>query len=99
MRDIAGLERRGGHAARVTGLARAFEAMNQDQLASWIAAGVLLMHQHLDPRLRLIENVLHRPAEFASGTRPKISGEGRQMGILEEGFKGPQIVLYGVCYS
>lgn len=74
MRDKAGLERRGGHAARITGLARAFEAMNQDQLASGIAAGVLLMHQHLDPRLRLIENVRQRPAELALGTPPEIPG-------------------------
>src|ERR1700674_843317 len=96
MRDIAGLERRCRHAARITGPARTLQSMHQDQLASWMAAGVLLMHQHLDSRLRLIKNVLHRPAEFAPGTPPEISRDGRQMRILEEGFKGPQIVLYGV---
>jgi hypothetical protein len=61
-----------------------------------MAAGVLLMHQHLDPRLRLIKNVLHRPAQLAPRTRPIITRDGRQMRIPEERFKGPQIVLYGV---
>ena len=73
----AGAQRRGGHAAHVSGLARAFEAMHQDDRGAGCTAG---LYQHLHAGLRLEEAPLRRDVS----PRPEVAGDGLQMRIAEQ---------------
>ena len=100
MRRIAGSEHRMDHAARVAGVARSFEAVDEDELASRFAIGPLRMYADFDAGLGFVVHRLDGPTLLAFGPRPKISRNGGKMRILEEGLEGAQnniVVLESRC--
>src|SRR4051812_23263120 len=71
-------------AARISGLARPFEAMHQHDVALPLALGALRIDGHLDIRRRAIEHALYRPTNQVFGTRPEIARDGRDVRIAKE---------------
>ena len=54
MRGASGLERGLRQAARVAGVARSFQAVDQNQLGDGLAGRALRMDQHLDARFGFV---------------------------------------------
>jgi hypothetical protein len=90
---VARFERGSRHAARIARLARSFQAVDQNQLACRIR-GSLRADQQLNTRLGFKEHVTNGPTALALGARPKITGNGCQVGIFEERLEGAQPSLW-----
>jgi len=98
MDRVASFESRRRQAARVAGLARTFETVDQDQFADRLAVRILRMHQDFDSRLALIADRLHGPAVLAFRAGPKVAGDGRKVAVLEKWFEGEQLLLLQLDY-
>src|SRR5580704_6340569 len=88
-----GFESRVAHSAGVSGVARSFQPVYQDQLAAWRAAGLLGMDQNLDVRFGLKEHIFDGPALVTFWARPEVTGEGCEVGIPEKRMERAQDII------
>jgi predicted ATPase len=93
VRGVASLEGGEGHALHVAGGAGAFQAVDQDDFALGFAIRALGVHQDLDFRLSAVKRRFDGPPLVHFRARPKVSGEGRQVGVAEERLEGAQIKI------
>ena len=83
----ARLKRRACHASRVSGVARPFEPVDQNDLRHRFALRTLRMDKHLNTRLGFVELRLNLVQAQVRRPPPVVAGDGQKMGVPKEGNK------------
>ena len=87
MHRESGFERVLRHALLVTGVARPFESMNQNQLPARFARGTLRIDHDAHVRLGLNNAPLDRETLHVQLARPEVAENREQVWIADEGLK------------
>ena|SRR5438046_6809933 len=90
MDRISGFEGGLREAAGITGIARPFEAVNENQLRARACLGTLGVDKDLDAGFGFVEIGVDRETGEVESAGPVIAGDGEEVGVLEDGDERPQ---------
>ena len=90
VRGIAGVEKIPSHADDVTGIATAFETVQQDDFTARSAFGTLCLHQNLSIVIGTNQAAFHGEAREVIGPGPEIAQDGEDVRVIEKRLEWPQ---------
>lgn len=76
-----------GETGEIACFRRAFQSMQQNNLAAWSRWRPVFIHDDCVPLLGTIKDSLGGKASFVDSTSPEVAGDRREMWIVEERLK------------